>query len=171
MDVVLDLETTGVSSSNDSIIEIGAVIFNKETFEIINTFRQIVIPEHGYDRWYDGGKLTKEFVKENGIPLKDAMEKFHAFIGDVALVDFHTYNAPFDRKFFEKAIAKYPCEYLSNWTCILQKARKHLPVIKSHKLEDVCKHYGISTEEAHRALDDCLNALEVLERRAQEGRL
>lgn len=164
MKAIIDFETTGFSSSKDSIIEMSSVKFNEETFEITDKYDKIVLPEHGYTRWYNDGKLTKEFVRANGIPLKEAMEKFHKWTGGQTVIDFHAYNVPFDKKFFDKAFAKYPGEYMTTWTCILKLARKHLYLLESHKLEAVCKHYEINTGESHRGLDDCISALEVLKR-------
>lgn len=164
MSIIIDFETTGFSGSKDSIVEIGAVKFDGETYEAKETFNQVVIPDKGYARWYEEGKLSKEFVRENGIPLEDAMKLFNAFVGDDTVVDFYAYNAPFDKRFFDKACLKYPADYLINWVCVLQKARKHLYVLEHHKLEDVCAYYKLDTENAHRALDDCINTLEVLKR-------
>ena len=163
MKLMLDFETTGFSSSKCSIIEIGAVKFNGETFEIIDKFNRVVIPDKGYAQWYEEGSLSREFVQENGIPLELAMELFHAFVGDVTVADFYAYNSPFDEKFYNKSVAKYPGDYMVNWTCVLKMARKHL-YLEKNTLEDVCKHYGIDIENAHRALDDCVNTLEVLKR-------
>ena len=42
-------------------------------------------------------------------------------------------------------------------------ARKHLPKMEHHRLVDLAEHYGISSEGAHRALNDCYMNQKVYE--------
>jgi DNA polymerase III epsilon subunit-like protein len=45
--------------------------------------------------------------------------------------------------------------------CALQIARAKLPELPDHKLKTVARHLGISNEQAHRALEDCVTGLRV----------
>ena len=51
----------------------------------------------------------------------------------------------------------------NNYVDTLQVARKHLPKMEHHRLVDLAEHYGISSEGAHRALNDCYMNQKVYE--------
>ena len=51
----------------------------------------------------------------------------------------------------------------NNYVDTLQVARKHLPKMDHHRLVDLAEYYGISSEGAHRALNDCYMNQKVYE--------
>ena len=53
------------------------------------------------------------------------------------------------------------------WT-LLKIARNKLKKLKSHKLENLCKYYGIVNENAHRATDDAVATAKVFKKLAAE---
>ena len=92
--IALDLETTGLSASNDRIIEVGAVKFNHE--RIIDTFSTLVNPHV---------KLSRQIINLTGIrpadlepapDWEDVAPKLQTFLGDHALVG---HNVAFDIDF------------------------------------------------------------------------
>ncbi|MGR6035040.1 MAG: 3'-5' exonuclease [Candidatus Nitrosoglobus sp.] len=153
--VVFDLETTGLNSKNDEIIEIGAILVNRDS-DNHDTFQALVLPRN---------KITKESIKRNGITqemvkkdggsLKIALAQFLKFADGLPLV---AQNAnEFDMKFLTAAVNKtQPGTQINNRIfCSLKMARRTYLTRKSHKLVDLAKDRGLSTEGAHRALEDC----------------
>lgn len=151
--VVFDLETTGVSCKNDSIIEISAVkvIGGK----VVDTFSTLVNPKRPipYGATAVNG-ITDEMVK-NEPTLDQVLPQFIEFIGDMILVGHNI--GSFDMKFIWKAAEEMIGTTISNdYIDTLPMARNRLPQLAHHKLVDVAAHYRISTDGAHRALNDCI---------------
>lgn len=90
--VCYDVETTGLSTKDDFIIQLSALKFNPETFETIEEKNWYVKPIHKYeisDGAFDAHGLTKEFIEENGRPMAEVANEFLEFVEDC---DFLSYN-------------------------------------------------------------------------------
>lgn len=151
--VVFDLETTGLSPLEDQIIEISAVKVEKG--EVRGTFSTLVDP---------GRPIPAAATRVNGITdqmvagaptVERAMEQFLAFIGTSVLVGHNIHS--FDMRFLYQAISVGMGRELSNdYIDTLPMARCCLPQLRRHRLTDLAAHFHISTEGAHRALNDCM---------------
>jgi DNA polymerase-3 subunit alpha (Gram-positive type) len=89
-----------------------------------------------------------------------AMQKLLDFIGEDVLVG---HNISFDYSFVKQWAVnrKIPLELYACDT--LRIARAVLPGAQSKKLADLCAYFGISRENAHRALDDAVETQKVFE--------
>lgn len=163
--VVFDLETTGISPYNDSIIEISAVkvIGGK----VVDTFSTLVNPRRSipYGATAVNG-ITDDMVA--GEPfVEEVLPAFNAFIEDFVLVGHNI--ASFDMKFIWKAATEHLGQTFSNdYIDTLPMARKRLPKLAHHRLVDLAEYYNISTEGAHRALNDCIMNQQCFELLQQE---
>ncbi len=159
--VVFDLETTGISCNKDKVVEISAikVIDNQMTDE----FTTLVNPECPipyYATRVNG--ITNEMVKDEPV-FEKVLPDFLEFIGDMVLVG-HNIHA-FDLKFIYRDCDSYFGRIPSNdYVDTLKMARLCLPELSHHALADIAMFYGISTEGAHRALNDCRMNQAVYER-------
>lgn len=150
--VVIDIETTGLSLHSDEIVEIAAVKVENGTIagemsELINgvaTFPEKVAILTG---------ITAEMLLENGIPIKDALSKFIAFIGSSVLV---CHNAQFDIPFIQTACRKNGIQPPRN-KCIdtLAIAKRKVRGVHDYRLGTLAEYFGVTHEGAHRALQDC----------------
>ena len=149
--VAFDLETTGLSSRTDKIIEIGAVLM--QNGQEIDRFQTFVDPEM---------KLQKETVELTGITdemlrgapkLKDIFPKFLEFVGDRVLV---AHNADFDTAFIRGACEKlgYPYSFTSADTLVL--SQNMLPHLNRFKLDVVANALSLPEFNHHRAADDAV---------------
>ena len=151
--VVFDLETTGVSPSNDSIIEISAVKVNNGV--IVDEFSKLVNPLRPIPPQATAvNNITDEMVA-NSPSIDEVMPEFLNFIEDYTLVGHNIHC--FDMKYIWRI-----CEMLydetvaNNYLDTLPFSRKKLPNLAKHRLTDLAAHYNISTQGAHRALNDCI---------------
>ena len=167
--VVLDVETTGLNTHADQIIEIGAVRI--ENGVEVAEFSELIDP---------GCPVPERVTEITGIStamlrgkphLMDVMPAFAKFCEGAVLV---AHNASFDIAFFRRAFrdAKLPFDHPVLDTLAL--VRNQYPQFKNHKLGNVCKQLGVSLANAHRAVHDAratsLVLLKVLnEVRAQKG--
>ncbi|MFZ9704384.1 MAG: exonuclease domain-containing protein, partial [Bacilli bacterium] len=150
--VVFDLETTGLSSRYDRIIEIGALRVRKG--EIIDRLSLLINP--------DGVAISDVALKVSGIT--EAMVKdqptFHQYKDQLAsffqdaLVISH--NAPFDMGFMVAAFEREGMSFTPPVIDTLTLSRYLFSDATSHKLGALAKRLGVAYEEdkAHRAVYD-----------------
>ncbi len=147
--VAFDLETTGLSPENDTIIEIGAVLFHNGKEQ--ETFQTFVDPHR---------KLDAQIINLTGITddmlvgapsIEEILPKFLEFVGDRMLV---AHNARFDTSFIRAACEKQGLDYHYSAADTLMLARQLLPHMQRHKLDGVAKELKLPGFRHHRAVDD-----------------
>ena len=151
--VVFDLETTGLSPITDTIIEISAIKVKKGTIQ--DQFSTLVNPNRPipYAATQVNG-ITDRMVAD-APALKDALESFLAFIGDEVLVGHNIHS--FDMKFLNCAMQEFYRRDLGNdYIDTLYMARRWVKELARHRLIDLAAHFHLSTQGAHRALNDCV---------------
>ena len=149
--VAFDLETTGLSSRNDRIIEIGAVIL-KQGVEI-DRFQTFVDPERVLDqKIVELTGITQEMLQ--GAPkIQEVLPKFLDFIGGRVLV---AHNSDFDTGFIRAECERQglPYHYTAVDTLILsQNLLSHL---NKFKLNIVSEALSLPDFNHHRAGDDAM---------------
>jgi DNA polymerase-3 subunit alpha (Gram-positive type) len=146
--VVFDLETTGLDSDRDQIIEIGAVRVEKG--EITERFHQMVNPGVSIPpEAREINHITNDMVK--GQPrLKEVLPSFLEFVGTDVLA---AHNGGFDASFLDTACMKNhldaPRRYFDT-----MRLSVYWPNLKNRKLETFLKAAGITNDRSHRALSD-----------------
>lgn len=147
--VVLDLETTGLSTRYNKIIEFGAVKIEKGSE--IGRMDILIKP---------GTKLPKKIVKITNITdemlidkptIKEVLPKIVEFIGDAILV---THNANFDFSFLQEELANAGMPLLTNPVVdTLALSRYLFPESRRHSLGSLCRNLEVRYDEdsAHRA--------------------
>ncbi len=148
--IVLDTETTGLSSENDRIIEIGAV--RMKDGQILESFDTFIDPERSISpKITELTSITNEMVAD--APKEaEGLQLFLDFVGDATTLVAH--NAPFDMGFLNAALKRNGIErsFASVDTVVL--ARKLYPTLKNHKLDTVVNHLKVGEFHHHRACDD-----------------
>ncbi|WP_300348074.1 PolC-type DNA polymerase III [Clostridium sp.] len=155
--VVFDLETTGFSSKNDKIIEIGAV--KLKGGEIVDSFSSFVDPEMMIPyKITELTSITQNMV--DGKPkISEVLPKFIEFVGDAVLV---AHNAAFDVGFIKKNLADMGMDLKNPVMDTVPLARYLYPELKKVKLNQVANHLGISLDNHHRAVDDAKATADIL---------
>lgn len=154
--IVFDIETTGLSSINDMITEIGAVkIVNNE---IVDRYNQLVNPQRPIPEFITKlTGITDEMVKDMPI-IDEVILEFNKFIKDDVLV---AHNAPFDIGFIRQNMKKLNLELQNPVLDTLELARSVFPDLKNHKLNTVAKHLSVNLDNHHRAVDDADATAEI----------
>lgn len=147
--IVFDIETTGFSSKNDKITEIGAVKIIDG--QIVDKFSQLVNPNIKIpERIVELTGITDELVADKPT-IDEVLPKFIDFIGDNVLV---AHNASFDLGFIRENCNLLGLEFNNTSLDTLGLSRELLPHLKSHKLNILAKNMNVSLENHHRAVDD-----------------
>ncbi len=143
--VALDLETTGLDSRNDAIIEIGAVRFNASRVEA--EFSTLINPNR---------LIPPEITQLTGInnqmvvkapPLTAVLQELVDFVGDCPVVG---HNVQFDLGFlFQANILRY-----AQAVDTYELASVLMPLASRYNLSGLCQQLNIPNLGAHRALND-----------------
>lgn len=149
---IFDLETTGISHKKDKIIEISAI--KVKDGEVIEEFSTLVNPGMHIPYYAtEVNGITDSMVKD-APEIKDALSDFVDFIENYVLIG-HNIQC-FDMKFIYREMKDCFGDIIANdYIDTLPMARQALPNLAHHTLVDLAEHYGLSSEGAHRALNDC----------------
>lgn len=154
---VIDIETTGLDSSLDNILEISAIKVRNNT--IIDSFSSLVhyaeeLPE--FITELTG--ITNDMVKDAPI-LDMVLNNFYNFIGNDILIG---HNVNFDINFLYDSLKNNANKYLSNdFVDTLRLSRKVIKELDHHRLSDLLSYYKIDNSNQHRALADCNYTFEI----------
>lgn len=147
--VVFDLETTGLSSRYDRIIEIGAVKLRKGL--IIDRLSILISPEDVpvSKGSLDVSGITLEMLK-NQPAFKTVSASIFNFMKDCILV---SHNAPFDMGFLVEAFKRENMQIALPVIDTLSLSRYLYPEASNHRLGALAKRVNVDydTDEAHRA--------------------
>lgn len=147
--VVFDIETTGLSSRNDKITEIGAVKIVDGT--IVDRFSQLVNPEREIPQVVVELTGISNAKVENEPTIEEVIPKFYEFSKDSVLV---AHNAKFDISFIRREYANNNLEFSHPILDTLVLARALMTNMKRFNLGTLCKNLGVSLVGAHRAVND-----------------
>ena len=149
--VAFDLETTGLSSLHDTIIEIGAAIMKGN--EVLSTFQTFVDPHR---------PLQPKIVDLTGINdqmlagqpnISEAMPKFLEYVGSRPLC---AHNADFDIGFVTAACEKLGLPFHPTYVDTLILAQNLMPELGKYKLNIVADALSLPDFNHHRASDDAI---------------
>lgn len=147
--VVFDLETTGLSSKNDKITEIGAVkIKNNEIIDRFNVFVNPEIPIPAKIVELTG--ITDDMVK-NQPTIDKILPQFLDFVGDCPVV---AHNAGFDTSFIKENCNRMGMCFDNPIVDTLRLAKIMLPHLKRFRLNIIAKELDVVLKNHHRAVDD-----------------
>ena len=158
--VVFDLETTGLNSSNDEIIEIGAIKFLEGFPEEV--FHTYIKPTRKISKRITNiNGITNEMVEE-APSIEEVLPKFIEFVEDKVLI---AHNAPFDMKFILENLYRYGYKKLKNKVIDTlklsrQKVREYDyekdrdVKLESYKLSELNWRFELNLP-SHNAVDDC----------------
>lgn len=165
--LAVDVETTGLSN-RDEVIELTAVTF------IYNTETGII--SHIEER-YSGLRqpsvpINPHAAKVNGITRADLAGKtldedtIARMISAANIIVAH--NAAFDRRFIIKL---FPSAKRRPWRCSMNGLPWKRMGFRNAKLQDIAQALDIKPNQAHRALNDVLTMLEILQHKPLNSRL
>jgi DNA polymerase-3 subunit epsilon len=160
--VSFDVETTGLSVQTDYIIQLAMVKVDASNLEILESKKWYIEPIHNYEITegaFQAHGISKEFLKKNGVSLKDIAPEILEFIKDA---DYLTYNGnSFDVKFLYKDLSLVGYE-LPMEGKVFYDAFSLYKAYHPCTLSALYKGYtGKELEGAHDALADVKATIEV----------
>ena len=148
--IVFDVETTGLSSRYDKIIELAAVKVHKG--EIIDRYESFINPHEPLSEVIKNLTGITDQMLENEREFEEVIPEFRDWVGDGIYV---AHNAMFDMGFIDTAYTKLgfgpsenPVIDTLEITKVLNKS------LKRHNLAALAKHYNVELVSHHRAIYD-----------------
>lgn len=148
--VVFDVETTGLSSQYDKIIELAAV--KVKDGEIVDKFERFSNP---------GERLNETIKNLTGItddmlvdapPIEEVLNDFRDFVGDAIYI---AHNASFDMGFIDTGFERLGYGATTNGVIdTLELSRTINTEMGKHGLNFLAKKYGVELTQHHRAIYD-----------------
>lgn len=155
--VIVDVETTGLNSDKDRIIEIAAIKMLDN--ELIIFQNLIKIEDKLKNEIIELTGIKDETLASEGKSISIVLDDFLDFVGDSIIVG---YNINFDISFINAELKKSGHEILKNKAiCLLQETKRQQKLLRDYKLSTVLKKYNIPTEGLHRAYVDAKAEFEL----------
>lgn len=158
MYAIIDIETTGQSSTTGKITEIA--IFVHDGFEITDSFTSLINPE-----CYIPGFITSLTGIDN--EMVRTAPKFYEVARKIVEITenmvFVAHNVSFDYKFIQEEFKRLGYDYQRKTMCTVRMGRKFIPGYKSYSLGSICNELGISVNGRHRAAGDALATVKLFE--------
>jgi DNA polymerase-3 subunit epsilon/ATP-dependent DNA helicase DinG len=143
--VALDIETTGLDSERDAIIEIGAVRFNGKRIE--DEFSTLINPGRHIPEFITGLTGIDDPMVRQAPRLRDVIEELEAFVGESPVLG---HNVRFDVGFLQKSEILHFNEIIDTY----ELAAVLMPTASRYNLGALGQQLGIPLPATHRALDD-----------------
>lgn len=165
--IAIDLETTGLDPKKEKITEIGAVKI-RDGWEA-GRFHVMVNPRRQLgERITELTGITDEMLA--GAPgIEEVIGEVIEFCEELPLLGHHII---FDYSFLKRAAVNRKLEFERLGIDTLTLCRKFMPEGEKKGLGAACRYFGVSPENAHRALADAVSAhklYEVLKERYGSG--
>ncbi|HTP80966.1 MAG TPA: exonuclease domain-containing protein [Bacteroidota bacterium] len=156
--VVVDVETTGMSSTEDRITEIAMMHVRDGT--LVDEFSTLVNPLMTIPAFITDLTGIDNIMVQDAPTAREVVPYMAEFLGDSVFV---AHNAPFDWGFVSQTARRERGIELTNpQLCTVRLSRKILPDLPSKSLGPVSKYLDIRIPERHRASGDAYATALVL---------
>lgn len=157
--VVLDVESTGLDTTQDEIIQIAAIVYGKDGVK--STLDLLVKPTRKVrDSFYIHG-FSDALLSKEGLDPVEALSQLLQFAKEKIVVG---HNVKYDLEIIKSMLHRYklPSLDLVGVYDTLDLAYKIYPTLANHRLDTLSKLVMTKTAPTHNALQDILATSEVL---------
>ncbi|VYT62106.1 hypothetical protein [Clostridium tertium] len=160
--IAFDVETTGLNSEYDRIIELGAVRFidgkpTEEFSTLVNP--QINVPSAATKVNHITNQMLSTAPKENKV-----YPKLLDFLGEASQkkIIMCAHNASFDFRFLVSTLKRMGIDASFAYVDTLSLSRKYIKGLTNYKQGTIEKYLGLANDNAHRAISDAKICGEIL---------
>lgn len=160
---ILDVETTGLDTQTDKLIEIAAIFYHVPTRSIISKL-SFLLPGINSNPVYEINKISEQTLKSVPFELEWSCAQLllPVLSSSTALV---AHNAEFDKKWLETYGSDGIKEVINQRRWICTKKDVKWPLHKSVPLNliSIAANLGVPITSVHRAMSDCDILLKAIE--------
>lgn len=164
-----DLETTGLDTQKDYIIELGLVKFDTSTFKELDSRCWYILPKGNFEIEPEAQEkhgISKEYLLEHGVRLEDIWSEVVEFIGDDDILSYNGNHFDVPMLYYNLIRENLKFDFSGRIyydSMIVEKKRLQ------YKLVDTYKRYtGKELDGAHDALCDVRATIEVFKHQLNE---
>ena len=169
----LDLETGGFNCTKHGICQVGFIVFDTDSYEIVSKSEIKVKPYfinlqsneicQYTEEAFEVNRHNELDLKEHGFTIENVLSVLESVINRYEIVFFGGHNIKnFDIKFLESVYQLYlnkPFKY-DALVCTMNMAKNRLN-LKSNSLINICKHFELEPKNYHTAMADAEASFEV----------
>ncbi len=163
--LLVDVETTGLDTASDVIIELGCILFE---YGLDGTVYRIIEEYNGLEDPHQ--PLDPEIIKLTGITDEEVRNQSLDDVEVIRLIDAADFviahNAAFDRRMLERRFVQFTDK---PWGCSVHSVNWQEEGIGSAKLDYILFKLG-KFHEGHRAVEDCHATLFILSAELPESK-
>lgn len=158
--VVFDVESTGVDTTRDEIIQIAGIRLDSSG-KALDKFVRLIKPNRKVGDSVRVHQMTDDFLRREGEDPKVVLQSFCDFARGAVIVG---HNVTYDLKILDSQLARLklpPLEYKTYYDT-LDIYRRFYPNLINHKLEFLGDYFAIEHKSKHDAMDDILATADLL---------
>lgn len=158
--VVFDVESTGINTTEDEIVQIAGIKINNKG-EVIEKFERFLTPKKSVGDSYLVHGFSDQFLKEKGEDKERVLKDFLELVKDTVVIG---HNVTFDITILNSELQRLGLgkANFKTYYDTLDIARRFYPSLTNHKLETLSKLFNTETKSSHDAIDDILATKDVL---------
>lgn len=157
--VVLDVESTGLSTTQDEIVQIAAICYGEKG--VTDELDVLVKPSRKVgDSFYVHG-FSDEQLEAEGLAPREALSRLYAFTEGKVIVG---HNVNYDMQIINSMLSRLNMNRIEGRPIYdtLDLSYKVYPKLSDHKLETLSKMIVTEVKPTHNAMQDILATSEVL---------
>lgn len=158
--VVFDVESTGVDTAADEIIQIAAIRLNADG-SLQDKFMHYVRPTKSVGSSVHTHHLTDEFLRRQGEEPTAVFAAFADFVRDAVIIG---HNVSYDLNILQSQMSRLKLKPLPMpvFYDTMDIFRRFYPNLKNHKLEYLGEFCQVTHKSSHDAFDDIMATAEIL---------
>jgi DNA polymerase III subunit epsilon len=155
---IIDLETTGMTSTSDRITEVGIVTVVEG--KVVEEWSTLVHPECTIPAEIQALTGITDAMVRDAPTFRDIAKEVHRRLSGHVFV---AHNARFDYGFIKSAFRRLDIPFTADVLCTVRLSRRLYPEHKSHALDALRARHQLSSEGRHRALGDARAAWQFIQ--------
>ena len=157
MFAVVDVETTGGHASGHGMTEIAIVLH--DGVKVVDSFSSLLNPRQPIPLSIQTLTGITPDMLEDAPLFEDIAAEVREFLADHIFV---AHNVNFDYAFVRSAFARCGIDYNPRRLCSVRYSRKVEVGLRSYSLKNLCRHFEVKNEAAHRAWGDASATAQIL---------
>lgn len=145
----VDIETTGMSTYADRIIEVGILVW--ENNKVIKKYSQLIDPEVPVNPYITGITGIKSDDLTGSPTFHQVASEIFDILNDCTFV---AHNVRFDYGFMKAEFERAGYNFKMPHFCTVRLSRALYPEHPRHGLDSIIKNHNIKCKNRHRAFDD-----------------